>query len=106
MEKKVEKEEGKIFTIGELKFNSYELTVEIGEDKFELPSKDFDLLHYLASNPDQVFTREELLNIFWEEDDFVFDRLIDVHINRIKQKLDCSRKLIESVIGGYKFIGN
>jgi len=67
-----------------------------------LPKKEFELLWYLASSPDRVFTRDEIFSSVWGDDVVVGDRTIDVHIRRIREKLetDCI-KTIKGV--GYKF---
>lgn len=67
-----------------------------------LPKKEFELLWYLASSPDRVFTRDEIFSSVWGDNVVVGDRTIDVHIRRIREKLetDCI-KTIKGV--GYKF---
>jgi two-component system alkaline phosphatase synthesis response regulator PhoP len=67
-----------------------------------LAKKEFELLHLLASKPGRVFLRNEILSQVWGNDVIVGDRTIDVHIRKIRQKLelDC----ITTVKGvGYKF---
>lgn len=67
-----------------------------------LPRKEFELLWFLASSPDRVLTRDEIFSAVWGDDVVVGDRTIDVHIRRIREKLetDCI-KTIKGV--GYKF---
>jgi len=67
-----------------------------------LPKKEFELLWYLASSPVRVFPRDEIFSSVWGDDVVVGDRTIDVHIRRIREKLetDCI-KTIKGV--GYKF---
>ncbi len=67
-----------------------------------LARKEFELLALLASKPSKVFLRNEILNQVWGTEVIVGDRTIDVHIRKIRQKLnlDC----ITTVKGvGYKF---
>ncbi len=65
---------------------------------------EFKLLHFLASNPGRVFTREQLINRIIGEDSLVLDRNIDVHIRSVRKKLDDNRELIETIRGvGYRF---
>jgi two-component system alkaline phosphatase synthesis response regulator PhoP len=67
-----------------------------------LAKKEFELLRLLASKPGRVFLRNEILTQIWGTDVIVGDRTIDVHIRKIRQKLelDC----ITTVKGvGYKF---
>jgi two-component system, OmpR family, alkaline phosphatase synthesis response regulator PhoP len=67
-----------------------------------LARKEFELLTMLASKPDKVFDRTEILNKIWGSDVIVGDRTIDVHIRKIRQKLN--EKYIFTVKGvGYKF---
>lgn len=70
--------------------------------EFALPRKEFELLRLLTSKPGKVFTREEILNKVWGTDVIVGDRTIDVHIRKLRDKLDLNRiKTIKGV--GYKF---
>jgi two-component system alkaline phosphatase synthesis response regulator PhoP len=69
-----------------------------------LPRKEFELLAFFMSKPNIIFTREDLLSGIWEDDVFVVDRTIDVHINRIRSKLGPYKNWIETVKGiGYRF---
>ncbi|MBP1913935.1 DNA-binding response OmpR family regulator [Lederbergia galactosidilyticus] len=64
--------------------NKYE--VKVGEKHLELPLKEFQLLAQLASQPDRIYTREQLLDLVWGQD-FVGDyRTIDVHIKRLRER--------------------
>lgn len=66
------------------------------------PRKEFELLHFLASHPGKVFTRQELLDQVWGPDVYVVDRTVDVHIRKIREKLGSA--YVETVKGvGYKF---
>ena len=70
--------------------------------EIELPRKEFELLFFMASHPGRVFTRQELLNQVWGTNVFVMDRTIDVHISKIREKLEAG--YIETIKGvGYKF---
>ena len=55
--------------------------------ELQLTKKEFNLLWFLMSNSNQVFTRDELLSSVWEDDVLVVDRTIDVNINRLRKKL-------------------
>lgn len=77
---------------------------EQGGEKTELqfPRKEFQLLHFLASHPGKVFSRQELLDQVWGRDVYVVDRTVDVHVRKIRQKV--GSEYIETVKGvGYKF---
>ena len=83
---------------------SYTITVK-GE-KMEIPPKEIELLHFLASSPNRVFTRAQLLDDVWGFDYFGDTRTVDVHVKRLREKLqDISDKWeIKTVWGvGYKF---
>lgn len=69
-----------------------------------LTPKEFELMYFLARNPEQVFSREQLLNKVWGYD-FVGDlRTVDTHIKQIREKLGNYKKFIFTVWGtGYKF---
>ena len=93
---------GNILRIRDLVINPQEFVVKRGEEEFILAKKEFELLYLLASKPGRVFLRNEILNQVWGYDVIVGDRTIDVHIRKIRQKLnlDC----ITTVKGvGYKF---
>ena len=88
----------------------------ISQDKYEvyfqgnrldLPPKELEVLYYLASYPNHVFTREQLLEQVWGFDFFGDNRTVDVHIKRLREKLAGSETLgwqIKTVWGvGYKF---
>lgn len=72
------------------------------EKELNLPKKEFELLALLMSKPGRVFTREVILNTIWGNDVVVGDRTIDVHIRKLREKID--NKIIKTVKGvGYKF---
>ena len=90
------------------------LTVSLAEydvhydgKKLEMPPKELEVLYFLASHPNQVFTREQLLKQVWGFDFFGDSRTVDVHIKRLREKLPESEKYgwsIHTVRGvGYKF---
>jgi len=73
-------------------------------EELHLPRKEFELLAFFMSQPNIIFSRGDLLSGIWEEDVFVVDRTIDVHINRIRSKLGSYKNWIETVKGiGYRF---
>ena len=90
------------------------LTVNIGQytvnymgKELEMPPKELELLHFLASHPNQVFTREQLLEQVWGYDYFGDSRTVDVHVKRLREKLEGGGQMgwqIKTVWGvGYKF---
>jgi DNA-binding response OmpR family regulator len=72
----------------------------------ELTFKEYELLKLLASNPGRVYTREALLDKIWGYDYFGGDRTVDVHVRRLRSKIeDASHTYIETVRNiGYRFI--
>lgn len=83
--------------------NSYNVIYRGGEIK--MPPKEFELLYYLASNKNKVFTREQLLCEVWGYDYPGDSRTVDVHIKRLREKISGGENWqIETVWGvGYKF---
>jgi len=82
--------------------NRHEVRLE--GKKINLTAMEFKLLHFLASQPGRVFTREQILNNVSSEDAYIIDRNIDVHIRSIRKKLDKQRDLIETIHRvGYRF---
>ena len=78
--------------------------VIISGDDIPFTATEFKMLHYLASNPGRVFTRDKLLSKVMGENAVVVDRTIDVHVKTIRKKLGPFRDLIETVRGvGYRF---
>ena len=80
-------------------------TVVYCRKKLELPPKELELLYFLASHPNKVFTREQLLQKVWEFDFYGDSRTVDVHIKRLREKLgEQPSWQIKTVWGvGYKF---
>ena len=70
----------------------------------QFPRKEFELLSFLASKPGRVFSRDEILENVWGNEVLVVDRTIDVHVRKIREKLE--DRYILTVKGvGYKFEG-
>jgi len=78
--------------------------VEFQGIPIQFPRKEFELLSFLASKPGRVFSRDEILENVWGNEVLVVDRTIDVHVRKIREKLD--DRYILTVKGvGYKFEG-
>lgn len=87
-----------------INLSNYEL--KINDKTIEMPPKELELLYFLAKNPNKVFTRDQLLSSVWDYDYFGDSRTVDVHIKRIREKIeDKSEKWnLKTVWGvGYKF---
>lgn len=88
-----------------LTINQGTYLVTYHDEEISFPPKEFELLSFLAANPNQVFTRETLLDKIWGYE-FVGDsRTVDVHVKRIREKLDGDDQWsIKTIWGvGYKF---
>ncbi|MDD6484861.1 MAG: response regulator transcription factor [Clostridiales bacterium] len=87
-----------------INLSNYELKIE--GKIIEIPPKELELLYFLASNPNRVFTREQLLEEVWGFDYFGDSRTVDVHIKRLREKLEGveANWQLKTVWGvGYKF---
>ena len=95
---------GNNISFGDLEINTLTYIAKLESNELHLPRKEFELLAFFMNQPNIIFTREELLSRIWEEDVFVVDRTIDVHINRIRSKLGIYKNWIETVKGvGFRF---
>ena len=101
-----EEAEGKHLTFDKLSVNldSYELIVD--GKRIDTPPKELELLYHLAASPNRVFTRNQLLDEVWGFDYFGDSRTVDVHIKRLREKLEGVSEAwcLKTVWGvGYKF---
>ena len=84
--------------------DAFELTVD--GKKIDTPPKEMELLFHLASSPNRVYTRNQLLDEVWGFDYFGDSRTVDVHIKRLREKLEgvSDQWCLKTVWGvGYKF---
>ena len=89
-----------------LVINKTNYTVKLNGAELQLPPKELELLFFLASNPNKVFTREQLLEHVWDFAFFGDSRTVDVHIKRLREKIDIPNQnwQLKTVWGvGYKF---
>lgn len=105
---KSEKEENdNILTVGNLEINLDEYTLSIGNTRMALTKKEIETMWTLASNPNKVFTRDNLLDSLWGFDYYGDPRTVDTHIKRLRKKLkdvDHPQWSIKTIWGvGYKF---
>ncbi len=87
-----------------INLDSYELVVD--GNKVDTPPKEMELLFHLASSPNRVYTRNQLLDEVWGFDYFGDSRTVDVHIKRLREKLEgvSEKWCLKTVWGvGYKF---
>lgn len=102
---KGEEEDGQVLRYPDLEINLSNYTVMYHGKSVDFPPKEFELLHFLASNPKRVFTREQLLDRIWGYEYAGDTRTVDVHVKRIREKLnqddEWGIRTVWSV--GYKF---
>lgn len=101
-----QEEEEKIIRYENLVINLTNYELVIGGNSMDVPPKELELLYFLASHPNRVFTREQLLEDVWGFDYFGDSRTVDVHIKRLREKIEgfdekWTIKTVWSV--GYKF---
>lgn len=81
--------------------------VKINGETVDMPPKELELLFHLASNPNKVYTRDQLLDEVWGFEYYGDSRTVDVHIKRLREKLDAAQDenwVLKTVWGvGYKF---
>lgn len=85
-------------------------TVTRGGEEISLTGKEFELLKFMASHPEQVFTKTQLFRQVWDSDYLEDDNTVMVHIRKLRMKIEedpSDPKLIQTVWGiGYKFAGD
>ena len=97
--------DAKIVEYPDLLINQSNYSVLYQGRTVEMPPKELELLYFLASSPNQVFTREQLLDHIWGYEYIGDTRTVDVHIKRLREKIkDHPRWSLSTVWGiGYKF---
>ncbi len=94
---------------GNLRIDPTRYEVTVGDRRVELSPKEFDLLRFLAAHPDQVFSRQTLLDNVWGADAYVEDRTVDVHIRWLREKIETDpsqpQRLLTVRGVGYKLRG-
>jgi DNA-binding response OmpR family regulator len=97
-------QESEVLLFGQLEINVPNYTVNVGKQELFFPKKEFEILVHLAKHPRRVISREQLLNAIWGENVYVNDRTVDVHVRKIREKLEKYGNYIETVKGvGYRF---
>ena len=94
---------------GDLRLDSRTQEVLVNGRRVELSTLEFKLLHFLASNPRRIFSRDRLLDEVWGRDRFVTPRTVDVHMRRLREKIESHADkplYLQTVRGaGYRFSG-
>lgn len=104
-EPKLPAQTGDYVVYPDLTINLSNYSVQYLGENIEMPPKELELLYFLASNPNQVFTREQLLDHIWGYEYYGDTRTVDVHIKRLREKIkDHKDWNLATVWGiGYKF---
>lgn len=106
---KPKEEKAKVVQVGELKLDCESRRVFIGQKEVNLTAKEFDVLELLVFNPNKVYSRENLLNIVWGYEYPGDVRTVDVHIRRLREKIETNPsdpKYVHTKWGvGYYFQG-
>jgi two-component system alkaline phosphatase synthesis response regulator PhoP len=95
---------GELIRRGALEIDVERYKVTVNGDVVDLTYKEYELLRFLASSPGKPFTREALLNQVWGYDYYGGSRTVDVHVRRIRAKIEEQQQFIETVRNvGYRF---
>lgn len=95
----------KSISIDDISIDADSKSIMIDGVELKMPKKEFELFCFLAENRGTVYSRYELLREVWKDDVCVIERVIDVHINRLRRKLGRYGKFIKTRSGyGYGFI--
>ena len=100
------KETPRKLTFDKLVIDMNSFTLQVDSKKMEAPPKEMELLYFLASSPNRVYTRNQLLDEVWGFDYFGDSRTVDVHVKRLREKLEgvSDKWSLKTVWGvGYKF---
>ena len=92
-----------ILSMGELMISEKEWSVTRNNQRIDLTPKEFELLLFFARHPRQVFTRSQLLDQIWGYDFEGDTRTVDIHIQRLRKKLNLGDRLITVFGVGYKY---
>ena len=98
-------EDGNLLRRGGLLIDQQRYTVSVDGEVADLTYKEYELLRFLAGNPGRAYTREMLLNQVWGYDYYGGSRTVDVHVRRIRAKIERRDRYIETVRNvGYRFV--
>lgn len=108
MGRSAERNGTELITLGDLSIDTARYEVTIAGRTVVLTFREYELLRFLARNPGRVFTRDALLNHVWGRDYLGGDRTVDVHVRRLRSKIEAfGHSFIETVRNvGYRFHQN
>ena len=96
--------QAELIAVGKVQIDTNRKVVLIEGVPVAFSKKEFEILALLASNPGQIFSREDLINELWKDAPYVLDRTVDVHIARIRSKLGTCKAYLTNRSGyGYTF---
>ena len=91
-------------TFGDMKLNLISKFLELKNKSIILTKKEFEILSLLMQHPQRLFTREEILQEVWKDESYVLERTVDVHVARLRKKLEDYSICIANRSGyGYAF---
>ncbi len=101
----IQQSDDKVVRYPDLEINMTNYSVTYMGERVDMPPKELELLYFLASSPNHVFTREQLLDQIWGYEYIGDTRTVDVHIKRLREKLsDHDKWKLATIWGiGYKF---
>lgn len=96
-------------TIGDLKIDVTNFTVTKGTENLKLTAKEFAILKLFATNPNRVFTKQQIYQLVWEDEYYGDENIINVHMRRLREKIEAepsNPRYIKTLWGiGYKLDG-
>lgn len=96
------KNDNEIIKFGDLEIYPNNYSVKYKGEIIDFTSKEFEILYLLAKKPERIYTRNDIISKIWFDDNFITDRVIDVHISMIRSKI--GKNWIKTIRGvGYKF---
>lgn len=101
-----ESDSKKIVTYDNLEINIVNYELKVNGEPVDTPPKELELIYHFASNPNRVYTRDQLLDEVWGFDYYGDSRTVDVHVKRLREKLEgvSDKWSLKTVWGvGYKF---
>ena len=101
----VKSKDSNLISVGDLTIDKTSYTIMKKDQKITLPKKEFQLLYFLAQNPNKVYSRDDLLQNIWGTDVYVLARTVDVHIRKVRSVSFVSRKIGEGFIRTVKGVG-
>ncbi len=101
-QKNINSTDNEVLKVMDLVIDRDSYTLTKNDVVIALPKKEFELIFFLAQNPNKVYNRDDLLQNIWGSDVYVLARTVDVHIRRVREKI--GENYIKTVKGvGYKF---